>query len=83
MNLLKKYNLLDNRLGFLKVKPHKILLNDYTPFAFKPFSFPEKLKLATEQKITRLLNEKIIRPSCSEFASRAFPIEKKQEALGW
>ena len=77
LELLQKHGLLERGLGKLDVLPHEIILKDSYSFSAKPFAFPERLRKATEEEIKRQLSEGIIRPSCSEFASRAFPVEKR------
>ena len=75
--LLTKYGFIRNGLGLLDCKPHSIELFDKIYFAYKFFQPSEKLKAAIDAEIRCLEKEGVIRPSCSEFFSRAFPILKR------
>jgi len=80
-SLLDKYStVFDEPVGLppSRACDHAIpLTSGAQPFVIRPYRYSPALKTEIENKVSKMLNEGIIRPSCSPFSSSVVLIKKK------
>jgi transposase InsO family protein len=66
----------NSRKGIASGITHKIVLSNNAPINSRPRRYPADQQQAIAREITRMLNENIIRPSCSPYASEIVLVKK-------
>lgn len=76
------FHLEDDVLSFTSEIKHDIITTSNIPIATKSYRYPQIHKEEVKSQIAKLLEQKIIRPSCSPWSSPVWIIPKKADASG-
>lgn len=77
LNILTKYpEVLTKKLGRTSLLEYEISLNDKTPVRGKPYALSPPKMEALRNHVDKLLNDDVVRPSKSQYASPAFLVPK-------
>ena len=68
-------------VGRTKLVQHKIVTGDAAPIKQHPRRIPQSLRPAAESELQRMLDQKIIEPSCSPWSSPIVLVKKKDGSL--
>lgn len=69
-------------LTFTNEIKHSIRLKDETPIYTKSYRYPQVYKEEIKKQVSKLLEQDIIRPSCSPWSSPVWIVPKKMDASG-
>lgn len=72
----------DDKLTFTNQVKHKILTKDEEPVYTKSYRYPHVHKTEVQKQIQQMLDDEIIRPSCSPWSSPIWIVPKKLDASG-
>lgn len=72
----------EEKLSSCNVTSHHIRTKDDEPIYIKNFRYPYHLKQEIQKQISKLLDNKIIRPSISPYSSPVWIVPKKMDASG-
>lgn len=76
------FHLEDDKLTFTNALKHKIETKDEIPVHTKTYRYPHCHKAEVQKQVKKMLDQNIIRPSMSAWASPIWVVPKKKDASG-